>query len=355
VPSPAEESIHGEESGFPEAAEPARATRRNKAAWWVLLVLLCLGAVPLVWLAMRGPYREACRQLDRATRARGGITDAEQIAPDPLRGLLGGDHLRNVVGVTLPRQADDEFVRQYVTPVSTLRSVWLGGPGITDRAVGDLRKLRGLEHLILRKTRLTDEGTKQLAGFRKLRTLDLSSTRVTDRGLRTLAGLACLEVVVLNDTLTSDAGLEVLSGLKQLKTLNLANTRVSDAGIERLVSLCFVEDLTLEGTAITDKGLARLSGLTSLKVLRLGGTGVTDQGLAELRSLRQLEVLDLRQTAIGDAGLAALDPLPSLKYLWLERTSVTDKALEEFAANHEGIWSDRHRSQASPAAGPTGR
>jgi len=320
--------------------------RRRQAILWVVFLLLSAGIALAVWIGSRGPYREACRRLAAQVRSRGGITDAEPVGPAWLADAVGRDYLRNTVGVTLPARGDDAFLREYVVPVSTIRRLWVGGPGVTDAGVEHLLAHGRVEELILRKTRLSDRGAEQLAGLATLRRLDLSYTAVTDRGLRHVTGLPKLEVLVLDGTDVTDAGIKSLvRNDPGLATLSLANTRITDAGVGQLAGLARLEELTLSGTAVGDAAAQTLGTLGNLRSLRLAGTALSDAGIAKLASLGRLEVLDLRDTAVTDAGLAALEKLPALRYLWLAETPVTDMAVADYAAAQPDVWIDRRQAR----------
>ena len=332
--------------GHPNRQPDRRPGRRRQAFLWAVFLLLSAGIAMAVWIGSRGPYREACRRLAAQVRSRGGITDTEPVGPAWLADAVGRDYLRNTVGVTLPARGDDAFLHEYVVPVSTLRRLWVGGPGVTDDAVEHLLAHGRVEVLILRKTRLSDRGAEHLAELQPLRHLDLSHTRVTDRGLRHLAGLPKLEVLVLDGTDVTDAGIESLRRNDTgLATLSLANTKLTDAGAEHLADFARLEELTLSGTALGDAAVQALATLGRLRSLRLAGTRLTDAGIAKLGSLGRLEVLDLRGTAVTDAGLTALEELPGLRYLWLADTAVTEAAIARYAEAHPKVWIDRCQPQ----------
>ncbi len=97
-----------------------------------------------------------------------------------------------------------------------------------------LKDLKGLVHLNLRGTAITDDMLAQLAGCTSLIRLHLEKTKITDKGLAHLKGLVNLEYLNLYGTEVTDAGLAQLEGLKKLKSLYLWQTKVTDAGVEKL-------------------------------------------------------------------------------------------------------------------------
>lgn len=109
------------------------------------------------------------------------------------------------------------------------------GPDPTDKGIGYLSGMTGLERLSLSSIRVSDEGIKQVANFRALRTLDVahSNNSLTDAGLESLAGLNELETLVISGLIT-DRGLVHLSGLESLRKSVLWGS-VSDTAMEELL------------------------------------------------------------------------------------------------------------------------
>jgi hypothetical protein len=78
---------------------------------------------------------------------------------------------------------------------------------LTDAMLTSVSSLNDLEQLTLRDLRITDEGLARLAKLPKLKQLDLSGTQVTDESIPLLeAGFPTLEHVVLERTKVSDEG-----------------------------------------------------------------------------------------------------------------------------------------------------
>jgi hypothetical protein len=63
----------------------------------------------------------------------------------------------------------------------------------TDADLADLCEVRGLSHLHLRHTQITDQGLRTVSGLRTLTGLRLFGTVVTDEGLRHLESMSNLE------------------------------------------------------------------------------------------------------------------------------------------------------------------
>ena len=111
----------------------------------------------------------------------------------------------------------------------------LVGDHIDNAQLDSLQPLsKQLFALNLARTKVTDDGLKDLEGLSNLRRLHLENTKVSDAGLAHLKGLSNLEYLNLYGTQVTDAGLAELAGLKNLKSLYLWQTKVTPAGVERL-------------------------------------------------------------------------------------------------------------------------
>ena len=78
--------------------------------------------------------------------------------------------------------------------------------------------------VILKQTKLTNTGLKELGGFSKLATLDLTLTEVTDAGLKELTQFTNLTTLDLMATRVTDAGLKELAKIQNLTELRLVST-----------------------------------------------------------------------------------------------------------------------------------
>lgn len=122
--------------------------------------------------------------------------------------------------------------------------------------------------------------------------VDLSRTKVTDTALENLKRLRGLRSLELKDTKVTDAGLKHLAGLIELRYLNLAGTKITDAGLKHLQGLTNLRDLNLSGTNVTNSGLKHLQGLRELHDLDLRRTWVSNDGVKKLhRALPKCNVM----------------------------------------------------------------
>ena len=130
--------------------------------------------------------------------------------------------------------------------------------------VGDdapLEKFTGLRRLSLRDARISDLIlARKLAGMRGLRHLDLARTRISNAGIGYLAGLTGLVSLDISYAELDDEGLGKLVGLGELVSLNLDSTHVTDAAIELLGKMGKLKDVNLYHSLVTGAGEAKLRG-----------------------------------------------------------------------------------------------
>lgn len=88
--------------------------------------------------------------------------------------------------------------------------------------------------------------------------LDLKKTSVTDEGLKSIAGMVNLKKLMLNETAVTDAGLETLSVLPNLESLSLFGTEVGDEGLKSLAKVSSLQSLYLSGTKVTAPAVEEL-------------------------------------------------------------------------------------------------
>jgi eukaryotic-like serine/threonine-protein kinase len=128
-----------------------------------------------------------------------------------------------------------------------------------------------------------DDGLAYLSGVTNLQMLWLGGASITDRGLAHLAGLQDLRYLSLTQTTVSDAGLPLIAGLQNLRTLRLEGTLVTDAGVPLLLPLQELEFLDLRATQLTDASVPILARFKNIAELDLRDTGITAQGIKDLQ------------------------------------------------------------------------
>lgn len=219
-----------------------------------------------------------------------------------------------------------------LAPLSRLRDLRILGPGVTDRALASIGKLRGLEYLDLRAQ--THNGA--LASLGTLKNLERLYLRtLTRKGLNHLNALSNLEYLgvsvlargIADQTEPADELMLDLSRLKKIKDLGLGLS-LQDSDLAFLKHLPLLEGLSIGSNAapsVTGPCLAHLQGLPELGSLYVYGlSSCTGADLAHLNGLSKLRRLELRGN-ITDSALASLNGAASLWSLRVE----TDKPIRK--------------------------
>jgi Leucine-rich repeat (LRR) protein len=273
-------------------------------------------------------------------------------------GIARLSHLDQLETLSLNGTCANDRLAAVLSRISNLRSLTIGSfweeGELSDRGLGSLGRLKRLRHLGIVGSpggNVTDKGLAWLSKLTDLRELELGGLPITDDGLKRIATLGSLEALDLGITGITSAGLANLSPLKgHLERLILRNTEITDDGLASLSELKELRTLDLYGTQIGDAGLAKLAGLSELRELDLYETNVTDDGLAHLAGLAKLETLDLSGTKVTGTGFAHLSNLGSLRNLVLESSSVTDDGLDAIA-QLSALWSLDFRDTGISDAG----
>ncbi len=194
------------------------------------------------------------------------------------------------------------------------------GVNITDVGLSLLGDLRGLRHLSLYWSKITDAGLAHLAGLRYLVQLDLRGAKqLTGEGfisLTSLTNLGSLECAECSHI--TDKGLANLSKLPTLHKLNLSRCpQITHRGLAHLRALKALTYLNISGNRqIDDHGIAQLRSLSNLTSLNLSHTRITNDGLAHVQHLSNLLYLDLSECdLITNRGLRYIRQLSYLAYL----------------------------------------
>ncbi len=112
---------------------------------------------------------------------------------------------------------------------------------------------------ISRASNITDSELSRLTPIRNNVTqLDLSKTKITDKGLRNVAGYRHLTHLNLRNTQVGDAGLAFLRNMENLWYLNLLNTKVTDRGLTNLMEIKGLQEVYLWQSKVTKEGVKRL-------------------------------------------------------------------------------------------------
>jgi outer membrane lipoprotein-sorting protein len=116
----------------------------------------------------------------------------------------------------------------------------------------------------IRSAQLAEEigrlgGTAEVYPTGEIHTVNLTGTAVDDAWLAQLSNVnSTLRTLVLRDTRITDDGMKHVQRLRRLVLLNIAGTEVTDAGLKHLASLPTLTALNVAETQITDAGIAEL-------------------------------------------------------------------------------------------------
>lgn len=258
--------------------------------------------------------------------------DWEQVSPEGIALLEGKTSIRNL---TLHSFRKGPIPWKAVLSLRGLLHLSLSDTTITDAGMPRLTAFRELRYLYLRDTAITNGGLEPLTRLCNLRGLDLGRTNVTDLGMRHLGRIPTLRDLDLMTTPVGDPGLEHLRQLPRLEALQLNETRVTAEGLRHLAALrlkswsiprAIQGDVALENLLaaiepperlelldwkLSDDGLEALGSASSLHWLAVGGA-FTDDGLRHLAGLKRLAGLQLSSRNVSPAGIKHLRKLPAL-------------------------------------------
>ncbi|MBT6153202.1 MAG: hypothetical protein HOL01_02015 [Planctomycetaceae bacterium] len=109
-----------------------------------------------------------------------------------------------------------------------------GGYKATDNTLQYVSSLTSVESLYLGGADITDDGLRHLTGLTNLQQLILNDTQISDHGLKHLRGLTSLQLLWLSNTNVTGKGLKCLIALKQLRELEIDSPQITDDEVESL-------------------------------------------------------------------------------------------------------------------------
>jgi len=127
-------------------------------------------------------------------------------------------------------------------------------------------EVRGLTHINLELTDVSDMGLGCVANLPNLQVLVLSQGHVTDQGIKNLVNMRSLQTLVLDRTMVTADGLLALRTLSHLRYL------LYDVDIPDPTDRCAVETI-----------VAALKELRGLQKLEIGGNWVSDEIVRDLQ------------------------------------------------------------------------
>ncbi len=188
-----------------------------------------------------------------------------------------------------------------------LRSLLIdGAPGIGDRGVTNLRKVKDLRELYLNGTGVTDSSISSIASLANLWSLSLGGTKITDTGVMTLSQCPPLGILVLERNQIRGSTLQRIN-LGTRANLSLGKCPIDDEAIKALIeSHPSIETLDLSGTLVTDECMALIATLPGLCWVVLSSTAISDAGIAALQSHKSIREIYVADTAVSDNGVSCL-------------------------------------------------
>jgi hypothetical protein len=218
--------------------------------------------------------------------------------------------------------------------ISTLRypvATYIARSSVTDTGLSYIgRNCRLLEGLSVGGNGITDAGVAQLKSLTHLEGLEIENASVTDKGLQPLFSLKNVQSLRLNKTSITDSGLEAITKhFPKLKSLRVGGTKVTDKGLLYLGRLTDLTDLSLDSDDITDVGADYLVGLVSLTSLSLANTRISDRGIESISRIPHLERLNVSGIKLSHRSLNAIVAIRSLKELNIRRTGVEKAEIDK--------------------------
>lgn len=197
--------------------------------------------------------------------------------------------------VLIPDALDhmDSIEQLVALPVDTMIAAKLD---FTDEHMWHLRNFKGLSHLNLDETLITDKSLPVIGTFRNLMALRLSVTDATGSNFEALSKLPHLLTLNIRGISLKTGNLAKLKGaLSHLTDLDMSNINLGKEDAAALVSAPELKLLDIAGNKrFDDSCVSYLAGMKHLKSLNITDTSVTDKSLPELSKLPKLKSITVR-------------------------------------------------------------
>jgi Leucine-rich repeat (LRR) protein len=260
------------------------------------------------------------------SRLPAGVVAGAAVVPFPL--LAQGNH-------PLEEAGTDARLAALSNRIPNVRFLEVDLDGVSEWALGDLRRMRNLTYLVLSGTdsRKVPEALAAVNDLPRLQGLNIKAVRGLEDhqldGLSSLRRLKILQVGDLHEANDLDDGwLRNLRSLPNLQRLTAVNTGLTGWGVGEIARLQDLRELDLtQSRALRDADLPALSSLRNLRVLNLSRTAAGEYTTDALSQLRRLERLTLSYTAVTDRAVEDLAYLEHLAFLDLSSTEVGDRAM----------------------------
>lgn len=223
----------------------------------------------------------------------------------------------------------DEVIAE-ISQLSSLGYVYIRLPGLNDRHVAQLCRLRDMSSLCLISDQLTDVALQEICSHMTgLVHLEISSPRLTDRGTGALAKLERLSKLKIESPRITGAGLESLGSVYELE---LTSSSLSHRGFRALVACQELTRLTIADATITSDETACLAAMPSLGCLQLSHAQVADSAWRELWASRSLEALELyRMPSLSAEAVAAIAASHLRRFEWFSPERLTEGSVRQLA------------------------
>lgn len=217
---------------------------------------------------------------------------------DPIHRKVGGAEQSVATLGSMIDVAGDSFDRRYTKESSDVFSLSSGGLDLSGKNASDafVKQLKipngYLQHVLLRKGDITDEGLKIIGCDSPIAQILLSQLpNITDDGFRALIKKNHLHgVYVGNSPLTAEVVPDLVN-CPNLYAIQFRQVDLHGADFSKLAKLPYLRSLTLRYARLNDADLKSISRLRNLVVLDVTGSDISDQGLMQLAENSRLRAL----------------------------------------------------------------
>lgn len=174
-----------------------------------------------------------------------------------------------------------------------------------------------VNNIIASNLDFTDDHMRHLKNFKGLAHLNLDETLVTDKSLALIATFQDLMTLRISVTDVTGTNFEALSKLPRLLNLNIHGITLKPGCLAKLKgALTHLLDLDISTVNLGREDAAALAPAIELKSLDLAGNkGFDDSCVVHLAGMKRLKSLKLVDTSVTDKSVTALSKLPNLKSL----------------------------------------
>lgn len=240
-------------------------------------------------------------------------------------------HYPRLSAIDLGRTRVTDFTGQTIAQWS-LKDVRLNETAITDKTIDAFVEMETLEHLDIRRSKVT------LFGVRRLHTHPNNSlaVRMNDayllgkNQLRSLAGKRSTAVNhwnISNDLEPREWRL--IASLPGVAALTLQGSNCDDDVLEILATIPTLKQIDLTGCKVSKRGLAALARLPSLEWVTLSKTSVTSDDLTPFREHPKMARMSIDETRVDDQVVPILLSMPVLNGIAISKSQMNYEAANQ--------------------------